>query len=57
MASKHESVLDYIQRMVALGKDYLSKAEWTRIRNNGTPDEIQEAVDRMMAQGGYENLE
>lgn len=30
--------------------------EWTYIRNNGTPEEIADAVVRMEAAGGYECL-
>lgn len=31
--------------------------EWTEIRRNGSPEEIAEAVERMEAAGGYDNLE
>lgn len=34
----------------------LTYDEWCNIRRNGTPEEIEEAVERMMQQGGYENL-
>ncbi len=52
-------ILDYIDMMIAAeerkGKE-LTYDEWCDIRRNGTPEEIQEAVERMMAQGGYDNL-
>ena len=31
--------------------------EFTRTRRTGTEEEIAEAVERMMAMGGYDNLE
>lgn len=34
----------------------LTKEQWTYIRNNGTTEEIEAAVEKMIAQGGYENL-
>ena len=52
-------ILDYIDMMIAAeerkGKE-LTYDEWCDIRRNGSPDEIQEAVERMMAQGGYDCL-
>jgi len=52
-------ILDYIDMMIAAeerkGKE-LTYEEWCYIRRNGTPEEIAEAVERMMAQGGYDNL-
>lgn len=53
-------MLDYIDMMIAKeqrrrdGK--ITYEEWCDIRRNGTPEEIEEAVERMMAMGGYENL-
>lgn len=35
----------------------ISLEEFTRIRNEGTPEEIEAAVERMVAAGGYDNLE
>ena len=35
----------------------ISLNEWIKIRRNGTPLEIEEAVERMEAAGGYDNLE
>lgn len=51
-----KSMLDYINAM-QLAEDKLTLEEWTRIRNNGTPDEIEEAVRKMEDQGGYDALE
>lgn len=52
-------ILDYINVMIAAeerrGKE-LTYEEWCDIRRNGSPEEIEEAVERMMAQGGYDNL-
>ena len=51
------SILDFInERIKAEAKGSISYKEWCEIRRNGTPEEIEEAVERMMAQGGYENL-
>lgn len=53
------TMMDYINQMIEreqAGAD-ITLEEWTRIRNNGTPEEIQEAVERMEAAGGYDNLE
>lgn len=51
-----KSMLDYINAMQsATGK--LTLEEWTTIRNTGTPEEIEEAVQRMAEQGGYDALE
>lgn len=52
-------VLDWINRQIAIesrnGKD-LTYEEWCNIRCNGSPEEIEEAVERMMQQGGYDCL-
>ena len=37
--------------------DTITYKEWCHIRNNGTPEEIAEAVERMEAAGGYDTLE
>ena len=51
------SMLDLINSLIeAEQKGVITKEEFTRIRNNGTPEEIAEAVERMNAAGGYENL-
>lgn len=55
-----KSVLDYINAMIAAeerrANGELTYDEWCDIRRNGTPEEIEEAVARMVEQGGYENL-
>lgn len=56
---KPNSVLDYINKMIAIEQKKgteLTLDEWCDIRRNGSPKEIEEAVERMMLQGGYENL-
>jgi hypothetical protein len=52
-------MLDWINQQIALEskkKDELTYEEWCDIRRNGTPEEIEEAVERMMQQGGYDCL-
>lgn len=52
-------MMDWINRAIeAEGRkeEQLTYEEWCEIRRNGNPDEIAEAVERMMAQGGYYNL-
>lgn len=52
-------VLDWINQQIAIEskkKDEITYEEWCDIRRNGTPEEIEEAVERMMQQGGYECL-
>lgn len=52
-------VLDWINQQIAIEskkKDELTYEEWCDIRRNGTPEEIEEAVERMMQQGGYDCL-
>ena len=52
-------IIEYIDMMIAneknAGKE-LTYEEWCDIRRNGTPEEIEAAVERMMQQGGYDNL-
>lgn len=56
MASK--SMLDYINARIKIeSSDTITREEFTRIRNSGDPDEIAEAVEKMEAAGGYDNLE
>ena len=53
------SVMDYIGKMIEAGErkgKMLTYEEWCSIRRNGSPDEIAEAVEKMMAQGGYDCL-
>lgn len=54
-----KTMLDFISTMVEKEKrkgEELSYEEWCDIRRNGTPEEIEEAVERMMQQGGYDSL-
>lgn len=51
------SMLDFIiAANEAERRGSITLEEWTYIRNNGTPEEIAEAVERMNAAGGYECL-
>ena len=54
--SKRTSMLDFIMMMSDQENKPLTREEFTRIRRHGTPEEISEAVERMMAQGGYDCL-
>ena len=55
---KPRSMMDFINAAVeAERRGGITKKEWTFIRNNGTPEEIAEAVERMEAAGGYDNLD
>ena len=52
------SMLDFITAAAeAERKGGITLEEWINIRRNGTPEEIAEAVERMEAAGGYDNLE
>lgn len=52
------SMLDFITAAAeAERKGGITLEEWTHIRRHGTPEEIAEAVERMEAAGGYDNLE
>ena len=51
-------MLDFINTTIeAERRGTLTYDEWCDIRNHGTEEEIREAVERMEAAGGYENLE
>lgn len=51
------SMLDLIIAAAnAQQKGGITLEEFTRIRRTGTEDEIAEAVERMMAMGGYDAL-
>lgn len=52
------TMMDFIERRMAAESNgnKITYDEWCNIRRTGTPEEIEEAVERMMAQGGYENL-
>lgn len=54
MATK--SMLDFIMAAAEAEGKAITLKEWTEIRRHGTPEEIAEAVERMEAAGGYENL-
>lgn len=52
-------VLDWINQQIAIESkkgDKITYEEWCDVRRNGTPKEIEEAVERMMQQGGYDCL-
>lgn len=51
------TVLDWIQQAIEVSTKEITLEEFAYIRRNGTPEEIQEAVERMEAAGGYDNLE
>ena len=50
--------MDFINAAIAVqsGNAKITYDEWCKIRREGTPEELEEAVERMMAQGGDENL-
>ena len=52
------SMLDFIMAAAHAERNggELTLEEWTRIRRTGTPEEIAEAVEKMEAAGGYDNL-
>lgn len=54
-----KTILEYIDYLVDAEKrrkSELTYEDWCTIRRTGTEEEIAEAVERMMAQGGYANL-
>jgi hypothetical protein len=53
------TVLDFIMASAEAEREgrKITKEEFTYIRNHGTKEEIQEAVEKMEAAGGYDNLE
>lgn len=56
--SKAKSVMDFINATIeAERQGGITYDEWCEIRRNGTPEEIAEAIERMEAAGGYDNLE
>lgn len=59
MTDKPQTMLELIMAMAAADgkKGKITLEEFTRIRREGTEEELVEAVERMMAAGGYENLE
>lgn len=56
-----KSMMDFIneeiEREEAIESQAITLEEWIRIRRNGSPGEIAEAVERMEAAGGYEALQ
>jgi hypothetical protein len=57
-----KNMLDFITQMAEREErkangETITYDEWCEIRRTGTPEEIEEAVERMMAAGGYDNLE
>ncbi len=57
-----KTMLDFVNATLAAESirekgDSISFQEWCDIRRHGTPEEIAEAVERMEAAGGYDNLE
>ena len=51
------SVLDFITAAAeAERRGPITKEEFTRVMQSGSDDERREAVERMEAAGGYENL-
>lgn len=52
-----KTMLDFIMEAAQKKDGKITLEEWTNIRRYGTPEEIAEAVERMEAAGGYENLE
>lgn len=52
-----QSVMDFILASCAAEKDRLTYDEWCAIRHTNDPDKIREAVEKMEAQGGYDNLD
>lgn len=56
--SNAKSVMDFINTTIeAERRGDITYDEWCDIRRNGSPEEIAEAVERMEAVGGYDNLE
>jgi hypothetical protein len=56
---KRMTVLDFIQAAAKAEREgrKITREEFTYIRHYGTREELAEAVERMEAAGGYENLE
>lgn len=51
------SMMDFINATIeAQSKGGITYEEWCGIRRTGTPEEIEAAVERMEAAGGYDNL-
>lgn len=52
-----KSMMDFINLAIQSENSKITYDEWCQIRRSGTPEEIAEAVTRMEAAGGYDNLE
>lgn len=50
------SMLDFIESKIKEEKETITKSQFKWIRNNGTEEELEKAVEKMMQAGGYENL-
>lgn len=48
-----KSILDWIMA----SEEVMTKSRFKDIRNNGTEEELAEAVQQMLEAGGYENME
>lgn len=51
-----KSMMDFINKMIESENSELTKEKFKMIRNSGSEEELIEAVEKMMAAGGYENL-
>lgn len=52
-----KSLMDFINASIsAEAEGGITYEEWCEVRRNGSPEEISEAVERMEAAGGYDNL-
>ena len=51
------TMLDWINARIEQKNSRITYKEWCDIRRNGSDEEIEKAVEKMMAQGGYENLD
>ena len=52
------TMYDFIQASISAEQQGgITYEEWCEIRRSGDPDAIAEAVERMEAAGGYDNLQ
>ena len=51
------SIMDFINETIEADAQKITKSEFKYIRNNGTSAELEEAVAKMEAAGGYDNLD
>jgi len=56
MGTMAMSMLDFVNEMILSNDKSLTKSEFADIRRHGTVDELEEAVEKMEAAGGYDNL-